>query len=44
MTLNGREIVMGNPAQVAELIVYLSGCSSYMNGAVIPIDGGKHLL
>ena len=44
MTMNGREIVMGTPEQVAELIVYLSGCSSYMNGAVIPIDGGKHLL
>ena len=42
--INGREIIMGNPAQVAELIVFLSGCSSYMNGAVIPIDGGKHLV
>lgn len=42
--INGRELVMGNPEQVAELIVFLSGCSSYMNGAVIPIDGGKHLI
>ena len=44
MTVNGQEIVMGTPEQVAELIVYLCGCSNYMNGAVIPIDGGKHLL
>ena len=42
--VNGQEIVMGTPEQVAELIVYLCGCSNYMNGAVIPIDGGKHLL
>lgn len=44
MKINDREIVMGNPEQVAELIVYLCSCSNYMNGAVIPIDGGKHLL
>lgn len=44
MTVNGQEIVMGTPEQVAELIVFLCGCSNYMNGAVIPIDGGKHLL
>ena len=44
LKINGQEIVMGNPEQVAELIVFLCGCSSYMNGAVIPIDGGKHLL
>ncbi len=44
LTINGREVVMGTPEQVAELIVYLCGCSNYMNGAVIPIDGGKHLM
>lgn len=31
----------GTPEEVAELVVYLAGCSSYLNGAVIPIDGGK---
>ena len=30
--------------EVAELVVYLAGCSSYINGAVIPIDGGKYAL
>ena len=44
ITVSGQKLVMGLPEQVAELIVYLSGCSNYMNGAVIPIDGGKHLL
>ncbi len=44
ITVSGQKLVMGVPEQVAELIVYLSGCSNYMNGAVIPIDGGKHLL
>jgi NAD(P)-dependent dehydrogenase (short-subunit alcohol dehydrogenase family) len=34
----------GNPEEVAELIVYLAGCSNYMTGAVIPIDGGKSAL
>lgn len=34
----------GTPEDVAELIVYLAGCSSYMTGAVIPIDGGKSAL
>lgn len=44
ITVSGQKLVMGIPEQVAELIIYLSGCSNYMNGAVIPIDGGKHLL
>jgi len=44
MKVNGIDIVKGVPQQVAELIVFLCGCSDYMNGAVIPIDGGKHLL
>lgn len=34
----------GTPQEVAELVVYLTGCSSYLNGAVIPIDGGKYAL
>ena len=34
----------GTPEEVAELVVYLSGCSNYFNGAVIPIDGGKSAL
>lgn len=42
--ISGQTLRRGNPEQVAELIVFLSGCSSYMNGAVIPLDGGKHLL
>jgi NAD(P)-dependent dehydrogenase (short-subunit alcohol dehydrogenase family) len=34
----------GTPEEVAELVVYLSGCSGYLTGAVIPIDGGKSAL
>ena len=44
ITVNGQTLRRGNPAQVAELIVYLCTCSGYMNGAVIPLDGGKHCL
>lgn len=42
--ISGQTLKRGNPDDVAELVVYLSGCGSYMNGAVIPLDGGKHLL
>jgi NAD(P)-dependent dehydrogenase (short-subunit alcohol dehydrogenase family) len=34
----------GSAKEVAELVVYLSGCSNYLNGAVIPIDGGKYTI
>lgn len=34
----------GSPEKLAELVVYLSGCSDYMNGAILPIDGGKSIL
>jgi NAD(P)-dependent dehydrogenase (short-subunit alcohol dehydrogenase family) len=34
----------GTPEDVAELVVYLAGCSGYMTGGVIPIDGAKHAL
>jgi NAD(P)-dependent dehydrogenase (short-subunit alcohol dehydrogenase family) len=34
----------GTPEEVAELVVYLAGCSNYLSGAVIPIDGGKSAL
>ena len=40
----GISIHRGTPEEVAELVVYLAGCSNYLNGAVIPIDGGKHAL
>lgn len=33
----------GSPEAVIELLLYLATCSGYMTGAVIPIDGGKHL-
>jgi NAD(P)-dependent dehydrogenase (short-subunit alcohol dehydrogenase family) len=35
------ELIEGTPEDVAELVVYLAGCSDYLTGAVIPIDGGK---
>ena len=34
----------GTPEEVAELVVYLAGCSGYLTGATIPIDGGKSAL
>ena len=34
----------GKPEELAELVVYLSGCSAYMNGAILPLDGGKTIL
>ena len=44
MVISGIKIHKGNPEEVAELVVYLSGCSNYLNGAVIPIDGGKYAI
>lgn len=44
MTLNGTDLYVGTVENVAELLLYLATCSNYMNGAVIPIDGGKHLI
>ena len=44
LTINGQILRRGNPQEVAELVVYLCGCSSYMNGAVIPLDGGKNCI
>lgn len=40
----GFKLHNGNPEEVAELVVFLAGCNNYMNGAVIHIDGGKHLI
>lgn len=35
---------MGTPQQIADAVLYLcSGQSSWINGAVIPIDGGFHI-
>ena len=44
INVNGIALHRGNPDEVAELILFLTGCSSYINGAVIPIDSGKHLI
>jgi NAD(P)-dependent dehydrogenase (short-subunit alcohol dehydrogenase family) len=40
----GIKVHKGTPEEVAELVVYLCGCSDYLNGAVIPLDGGKHII
>jgi len=34
----------GNPDELAELVVYLSGCSRFLNGNIIALDGGKTIL
>ena len=39
----GISLRKGNPKELAELIIYLSGCTSYMNGNVIILDGGRSL-
>lgn len=44
ITVGGITIHRGNEREVAELLMFLSDSSAYMNGAVIPIDGGKNLL
>lgn len=42
--VQGVKLYKGNPDEVAELVVYLAGCSNYLNGAVIPLDGGKQAI
>ena len=39
----GISLRKGNPKELAELIKYLSGCTSYLNGNVIVLDGGRSL-
>lgn len=35
------ELLAGRPKDLVELVVYLSGSTPYLNGAVIPLDGAK---
>lgn len=42
--VSGQKIIKGDPYKLAELIIFLCGSSNYLNGVVIPIDGGKYLL
>lgn len=44
LTVNGVNLHRGNPYEVAQLILFLACSNRYLNGAVIPIDGGKHLI
>lgn len=44
ITVGGIPLHRGSKEEVAELILYLTSCSKYINGAVIPIDGGKNLI
>lgn len=39
----GIKLRKGNPRDLAELVIYLSGCTSYLNGNVIILDGGHSL-
>ncbi len=34
----------GKPEELAELVVYLAGCSGFLNGTILPLDGGKTIL
>jgi NAD(P)-dependent dehydrogenase (short-subunit alcohol dehydrogenase family) len=40
----GIDLYRGTPEDVAEMVVYLAGCSNYVNGAIIPLDGGKQAI
>lgn len=44
ITVGGIPLHRGNMEEVAELILFLTSCSKYINGAVIPIDAGKNLI
>ncbi len=35
------ELVQGRPDDLVELVTYLAASTAYLNGAVIPLDGGK---
>lgn len=37
-------LVAGSPADLAELVTYLCWSTRYLNGATIPLDGGKSLV
>jgi hypothetical protein len=41
---SGIKIHKGSAKELSELVVYLSGCSNYLNDAVIPIYGGKYTI
>ncbi len=34
----------GNPQELAEMVVYMAGCSGFLNGTILPLDGGKTIL
>lgn len=44
LTVNGVTLNRGGPKEVAEFLLFLSDCNTYMNGAIITLDGGKCLL
>ena len=44
ITVNGVRLHRGNPYEVCELLLFLTGTNRYLNGAVVPIDAGKHLI
>ena len=44
ITVGGIPLHRGNKEEVAELILFLTSCSKYINGAVIPINKKKNLL
>lgn len=39
--INGIKLHKGCPEEVAELVIFLATCNDYINGVIIPIDGGK---
>lgn len=41
--INGIRLRKGNPQDLGELVVFLSGCTNYLNGNIICLDGGKSL-
>jgi len=44
VNMSGHIVRNGDVDSVAELVLFLASCTEYINGAVIPIDGGKRLI
>lgn len=44
IVINGIHLFSGSPENLAELVVYLSGCSGFLTGQIISIDGGKTII
>lgn len=42
--VGGIPLHRGNPREVAEVLLQLAASNAYLNGTIIPLDGGKYLI